>query len=205
MDYPEAKIIPVNRTRSNRPLVRRDAARNRERLVAAARDVMREFGGDVRFELIAERAEVTRGTLYRNFSDRQELYEVVLEHELAAMTTAMSALPDDDPIGFLRLLAEMMMVYDRFLSVFPDQPDYKADGVSEAKINAAIAEPLSHAQKLGVLHADLTAADIQLATRMMAAHWKLDHKTDLASALKDRLALFMRGLAGPAFDPAGQR
>lgn len=47
---------------------------------------MQDHGGDVNFETIAEPAGVTRGTLYRNLTDRQDLYEVVLEHELATMT-----------------------------------------------------------------------------------------------------------------------
>jgi len=176
---------------------RKDAVLNREKLIAAASQIMRETGGDVPFEAIAVQAGVTRGTLYRNFTDRQALYEAVLDHDLDAMIDEIAALADDDILGFLRVLTEMMMVYDKFLSVFPAQPDYQADGVSEAKISAVIALPLARAKRKGVLREDLTGDDIQLASRMMAANWRLDYKATFREAFDDRLKLFMGGLGGP--------
>lgn len=176
--------------------MRKDAARNRGKLIEAAREVMREAGGDVPFETIAELAGVTRGTLYRNFADRQALYEVVLEYELEIMKAKIEALPDEDSLGFLVLMAEMMMVYDKFLSVFPSLPDYKQDGLSEARISAVIAAPLARAQERGVLRADLGAYDMQIASRMLAANWRMDLKPSRSASLNDRLAMFMRGLGG---------
>ena len=41
--------------------MRKDADRNRDRLIAAAREVMRAEGSDVPMEVIAERAGLTRG------------------------------------------------------------------------------------------------------------------------------------------------
>lgn len=179
---------------------RKDAVLNREKLIAAASKIMRETGGDVPFEAIAVEAGVTRGTLYRNFTDRQELYEVVLDHDLDAMVAEIAALPDDDTLGFLRILTEMMMVYDKFLNVFPAQPDYQADGVSEAKISAVIALPLARAQRKGALRADLTGDEVQLASRMLAANWRLDFKPSFRDAFDARLKLFMAGLAGSPHD-----
>ncbi len=175
---------------------RKDAVLNREKLIDAASKIMRETGGDVPFETIAIHAGVTRGTLYRNFADRQELYEVVLDHSLEAMIADIADLPDDDSLGFIRILTEMMMVYDKFLNVFPTQSDYQADGVSEAKISAVIALPLARAKRKGVLHEDLTGNDIQLVCRMMAANWNLDLQESFRDAFDNRLRLFMRGLAG---------
>lgn len=175
---------------------RKDAVHNREMLIAAASRIMRDTGGDVPFEAIAIEAGVTRGTLYRNFSDRQALYEAVLDHDLDAMIAAIAALPDEDTLGFLRVLTEMMMVYDKFLAVFPAQPDYQADGVSEAKISAVIALPLARAKRKGVLHDALTGDDIQLASRMLAANWRLDFKASFEEAFEARLKLFMSGLGG---------
>ncbi|MBC8752708.1 MULTISPECIES: hypothetical protein [Paraburkholderia] len=45
---------------------------------------MREGGGDVFPEVIAERAGVTRGTMYRNCADRFQLYLAVLVAEIEA-------------------------------------------------------------------------------------------------------------------------
>ena len=182
--------------RDGKAVVRKDAVLNRSKLIAAASQIMRETGGDVPFESIAVAAGVTRGTLYRNFADRQTLYEAVLENDLDVMIADIAALPDEDTLGFLRILTEMMMVYDKFLAVFPSQSDYEADGVSEAKISAVIALPLARAKRKGMLCADLTGDDIQLASRMLAANWRLDMKASFREAFDDRLKLFMAGLGG---------
>lgn len=61
------------------PRPRADALRNRERIVAAAREMFVEFGPDVPLDEVARRAGVGNATLYRNFPDRAALtHEVVL-------------------------------------------------------------------------------------------------------------------------------
>ena len=174
---------------------RKDAVLNREKLIAAASRIMRETGGDVPFESIAAAAGVTRGTLYRNFNDRQELYEVVLEHNLDAMIAEVAALPDKDTLGFIRVMTQMMIVYDKFLAVFPAMPDYQADGISEAKISAVLALPLARAKRQGLLREDLTGYDVQLACRMLAANWRLDLKPSFEAAFEARLRLMLAGLS----------
>lgn len=62
--------------------MRKDAERNRDRLIAAASEIMRAEGGDFPMEAVAERAGVTRTTLYRNFAHRQAMYEAMLECDL---------------------------------------------------------------------------------------------------------------------------
>ncbi|MET7656978.1 helix-turn-helix domain-containing protein, partial [Streptomyces sp. NPDC005486] len=52
---------------------RADALRNRERIVAAAREMFVEFGADVPLDEIARRAGVGNATVYRNFPDRDAL------------------------------------------------------------------------------------------------------------------------------------
>jgi AcrR family transcriptional regulator len=60
-----------------RPL-RQDAARNRERLVAAAREVFRRKGLDAPLEEIARDAGVAIGTLYNRFPTRGDLVDAAL-------------------------------------------------------------------------------------------------------------------------------
>ncbi|MEU1199218.1 helix-turn-helix domain-containing protein, partial [Streptomyces sp. NPDC005813] len=52
---------------------RADALRNRERIVAAAREMFVESGSGVPFDEIARRAGVGNATVYRNFPDRDAL------------------------------------------------------------------------------------------------------------------------------------
>src|SRR4029077_15663831 len=66
---------------------RADARRNRELLVAAARDVFSEQGAGASMEAIARQAGVGVGTMYRHFPNRIDLVEAVYQsdvEELAA-------------------------------------------------------------------------------------------------------------------------
>ncbi|MGI5488679.1 TetR/AcrR family transcriptional regulator [Microtetraspora malaysiensis] len=78
--------------------MRADARRNRDRILEAARDVVAERGTDAPMELIARRAGVGVGTLYRRFPDRGVLLAALAEqyvHELMdALDRAAAAEPD---------------------------------------------------------------------------------------------------------------
>lgn len=174
--------------------MRRDARVNREKLLLAGRRLMQDEGGDVPVERICDLAGVTRGTFYRNFADRAALYGAVLERELAALGDALAA-PDCDPLAFLRLLAAMMMVYDKYLAALPDMADYQADGASRAKIVAVLVPALHRAQAAGAIAQGVTGDDIMLACRMLACDWRLDRVASREEALDRRLDLVLRGLA----------
>ena len=134
--------------------MRKDAVRNREQLIAAASAVMRAEGGDVPMEVITERAGLTRGTLYRNFPHRQALYEAVLEHDLADLTAKLAAEPAGDPLAFVRRMAELMMVYDKFLVQLADMGDYDA-ATNDALMADVLAPYLASAQRRRMLREDL--------------------------------------------------
>ena len=82
---------------------RSDSLRNRERLLAAARDVFAEGGPGASLEAVARRPGVGIGTLYRHFPTREALFQAVYRHEvdeLVALAEALSA--DADPREALR-------------------------------------------------------------------------------------------------------
>ncbi len=174
--------------------MRKDAERNREKLIEAARDIMRNEGGDAPMELIADRAQLTRGTLYRNFPHRQAMYEAVLQSDLETVASQMSADTEDDPLAFIRHMTKLMMVYDKFLIALAAMPDYDADK-NEERMVSIIAKPLANAQHKNVLRREFSGSDILTICRMLASNWRLDQKSDLASTLDERLALMMKGLA----------
>jgi AcrR family transcriptional regulator len=66
--------------------VRRDAARNFDALLEAARQAFAEHGADASLEDIARRAGVGIGTLYRNFPTRRQLFETVYADEINALS-----------------------------------------------------------------------------------------------------------------------
>ncbi|MGW6060320.1 TetR/AcrR family transcriptional regulator [Streptomyces sp. NPDC055189] len=95
---------------SSRPL-RADARRNREALLAAAREAFLSGDTDAHVEEIAKRAGVAVGTLYRHFDTREALIAEVYRQEVAELCTAPARLlaehPADDALhAFLLLLVQ---------------------------------------------------------------------------------------------------
>src|SRR3954452_23592273 len=79
-----------------RPM-RRDAQLNRERILAAAREVYAERGLAVTLDDIADRAGVGVGTVYRKYRNKDALLEELFEErvrELAALAEQSAAGPD---------------------------------------------------------------------------------------------------------------
>src|SRR5260370_41758245 len=78
--------------------LRSDALRNRDRLVAAARELFAERGVDVAMADIARHAGVSNGTLYNRFPTREDLIEAVFTDRLGAIAAlAAQAAPDGEP------------------------------------------------------------------------------------------------------------
>ena len=68
-----------------RPGARRDAQRNRQRIIDAATRVLSAGPDPVKIETIAREAGVGVGTLYRNFPSRDALVEEVYRSELGRL------------------------------------------------------------------------------------------------------------------------
>ena len=59
--------------------MRADAARNRAKIVEAAREVFREKGYDAPLDEVAKRAGVGPGTLYRHFPTKDDLVDALMQ------------------------------------------------------------------------------------------------------------------------------
>jgi len=81
------------------PLERKDAQRNRERILAAARKLLGDRPmADICMDALADEAGVGKGTLYRRFKDRSSLCMALLEdstRELQDATIKGLGLPRD--------------------------------------------------------------------------------------------------------------
>jgi AcrR family transcriptional regulator len=76
---------------------RADAARNREKILAAARAAFADPAAEVSMAEVARRAEVGMATLYRNFAGRQELLEALYVDEIDAVCAAAETVAGETP------------------------------------------------------------------------------------------------------------
>lgn len=133
-------------------VVRRDAVRNRDRILAAAR-AARDAGEPLQLNAVARRAEVGVGTVYRHFPTPEALAEGLVEHRFADLTALARAEADGiDELAALR----------RFLDVA--LRDFAADpAFAAASVTAAPAR-----QETRLLRDELVAAFAVLVRRAAA-------------------------------------
>jgi AcrR family transcriptional regulator len=97
--------VPVE----ERPL-RRDAERNRRRILEAARELFAECGLGVTLNDVAHHAGVGGGTVYRRFPDKAQLIDALFKERIEEFAELMnSALDDPDPWpAFVRFLEQSL-------------------------------------------------------------------------------------------------
>ncbi|MGH3502289.1 MAG: TetR/AcrR family transcriptional regulator [Nocardioidaceae bacterium] len=79
------------------PSKRADAARNRQRILEAARTAFAATGPETSMAEIARRSGVGSATLYRNFATRHELLEALLVDEVDEVCAAAATVEGDSP------------------------------------------------------------------------------------------------------------
>jgi AcrR family transcriptional regulator len=145
---------------------RRDAQRNRETFLAAARAAFAEHGAGASLEQVARDAGLAIGTLYNHFPSRLDLLLAVYEPRACELLTeAEAALRMDDPgEGFRRCLEALLAMQagdrgfnDLLCTRFP------GDARTEALINRLcdlMKKVIQRGQASGDVRPDITDADI---------------------------------------------
>jgi AcrR family transcriptional regulator len=157
----------------SRPL-RADAARNRTRILAAAREAFAESGLDVGVEEIARRAGVGKGTLYRRFPTKEVLVQAIVQDrldELEAIAARCAAVPDAGE-GFAQFLSEAarMQASDQgFLDVVAQRMGGVLSPDQQRWLLGILAGPLLRAQESRQVRGDLVVEDVPLLLRMLGA------------------------------------
>jgi AcrR family transcriptional regulator len=146
--------------------LRRDALRNRARLVAAAGAVFEEDGIDASVDRITDRAGLGTGTLYRHFPTREALVEALFEeHAGELVDAARRALDHDDAARGLRELFEGVVALQRRHRILrelvarqPPPPGLVGDVREElARLNERL---VLRARAQGVVRDDFTVGDL---------------------------------------------
>ena len=156
--------------------LRRDAQRNRDAILAAARQVFCDHGLEAPLEQIARQAGVGIATLYRRFPDRAALLDAVLADTVQAhIDAAEQALATDDPWeGFASYLEQScrLQAADRGLNDVMGMrfPRATATEAAKTRLYEVVGQVLDRAQQSGQLRTDLTLAFLNWAnTRILPA------------------------------------
>jgi AcrR family transcriptional regulator len=158
----------------DRPL-RRDASRNRERLLQAARELFAERGLDVPMDEIARRAGVGVGTAYRRFANRDEVVEALFEDRMADyLDLAERALADPDPwAGLVTFLERSLTLQaaDRGLKELLMRDRRTLDRVASARerVMPLLERVVARAHQAGALRPGVTADDFHVLSHMLGA------------------------------------
>jgi AcrR family transcriptional regulator len=148
-----------------RPL-RRDAERNRQRILKAASEVFTEFGLEVSLDEVARHAGVGVGTVYRRFGTKEDLVAALFEERVDTIASlAERALQEPDPWTGLMWFMEQAagtLADDLGLRQMLMYATYGQDHVAYAKQRNAplVAKLLGRAQAAGQVRADLRPTDI---------------------------------------------
>ncbi|AJZ84750.1 TetR/AcrR family transcriptional regulator [Streptomyces antimycoticus] len=187
-----------SRVEKETPL-RRDARRNREMLIAAAREIYTDQGVDAPLDDIARRAGVGSATLYRRFAGRAELIEAVfgdsLRDILRAAEEARSA-----PDAWVGLTAYLERIFG-LLAADRGTNDLMTTGIQGVPSLDALRKEnhktldvlLRRAQQQGAARKDTTAEDLLF---LLAALGRAVPGSTVAAPLAWRryLALLLDGL-----------
>jgi AcrR family transcriptional regulator len=181
-----------DRPQPDRPL-RADAARNREKVLRAAREVFAESGYGVPLDEIAARAGVGPGTVYRHFPAKEALFEAVVTARITdlvsdARARADAADPGEAFFGFLaRIAAEAAAKRD-----LPDA--ISIAGSLRGDLFAALDLLLRRARQAGAVRDEIKTSDLIVLLKGMFAG--LAGSTD--PALHERVfAVLADGLRPP--------
>lgn len=160
--------------RGERPL-RRDAERNRQRILRAAAEVFTQRGLDATLDDVARQAGVGVGTVYRRFPDKESLVEELFRDRIDAMVAvAEDACAAPDPwqalVSYLEYAAASL-ANDLGLRQLMTFATYGRDRVAYAReqMRPVVTKLVERAQQAGALRPDFSATDLPLIAFMLAS------------------------------------
>ena len=179
--------------------LRADAERNRQRLIAAAKDLFATRGLDVTLDEVARHAGVGTGTAYRRFPNKDALIDALMVDrigELAAI--AQECLEDPDPWAgltgyFDRALA--LQAADRGLKevLFSSGRGRERSNHARRAIAPVVTKLVRRAKEAGVVRADIDTSDVPLINFMLNTIVDFSREVD-PDLYKRYLAIVLDGL-----------
>jgi AcrR family transcriptional regulator len=177
---------------------RRDAARNHQLVLEAARDLLGEYGPEASMEQIAARAGVGVGTVYRRFPGKDSLVAELVTLVTAELVEAgQQLLAHDDGTGLerlLRVIGQSFQDHRRWAGLLlPCSPLARSSG---SEVRAQLSLLLENAHQAGTIAAEVRLGDV------MALVWSLrgllESLGDVApDAWRRYLDIHLAGLRSP--------
>jgi AcrR family transcriptional regulator len=178
--------------------LRRDAAANRDRLLAAAAAALRREGAGVPLATIAADAGVGVGTLYRRYPSREALLGALTHRSFVLVLDAArrAASRDEPAIDSLRAFIDETIEHGADLVLpmhggpLPIDPDTVA---LRADVRDTLEQVLRRGRGDGTIRPDITAADIIVFGALLAQ--PLPNVPDWKVVASRQAAIYFDGLA----------
>ncbi|MGV0741704.1 TetR/AcrR family transcriptional regulator [Mycolicibacterium sp. XJ870] len=148
--------------------LRKDAERNRQRVLDAARELFAEKGLEATLNDVAHHANVGVGTVYRRFATKEELLDAIFEDGIdQVVALAESALQNEDSwngfVWFVEQLCELTAT-DRGLREMVYSKAYGGCGVESSRLRLvpSISKLVERARDDGYLRPDVEHTDMPI-------------------------------------------
>jgi AcrR family transcriptional regulator len=196
----------MSKTESSPRPLRKDAERNRQRIIDAARELFARDGLGVTLNDIAHHAGVGVGTVYRRYPDKAQLIEELFEQQVGELVALMEdANEDPDPwhglTEFLRRNLERQSRDRAFREILMDTPEgaERLARVRERMFPLG-AQLVQRAKESGAIRSDFEASDVPMTFLMLTA--VLDASREVEPELWRRyLEIFIQGLRAEPTPP----
>ena len=184
--------------------LRRDAAENRELLLAAAARVFAEQGLGAGVEEIARAAGVGVGTLYRRFPTKDALIAELVQDVLARMLVVASAATEVPDGGGLEHYLEASSAYQaEHRGCLPRLWNTPTDNETLVNLRQTIAALLADAKRHGRVREEITPTDLTMV--MWSIRGVIETTRDVApEAWRRHLSILIAGLR-PTTEPLGHK
>ncbi|MET9879137.1 helix-turn-helix domain-containing protein [Actinacidiphila glaucinigra] len=180
--------------------VRADARKNRDLLLAAAREAVAEHGTGASLRDIARRAGVGIGTLYRHFPSRETLLEALLDANFDAMRAQAESLlsapePADALLTWLGELTAASATYHGLPESIMNALADEGSGLhaSCTQMRSAGERLLERAQQDGSVRSDVSITEVIALALGLA--WAAERSVESADLVARLLSTAMYGLA----------
>jgi AcrR family transcriptional regulator len=158
--------------------MRQDALRNRERLLEAADTMFRERGVEVSVGEIADAAGVGRGTLFRNFKNKDALIAAVVGEVMEFGRQLLEHDPDDAEVAFKFVtgLVERQEENRALLQSVTDElfmavPELNRAHTAMMELMGAL---LARGKRIGAIRPEATATDLMMLIKGLCMYTPTD-------------------------------